>query len=369
MNRPPRRRSALCASAALALALAAPAGTLRAQTSDAPEPPAIDGATPAQPSDATPGTETLAPGDADAPTLAPSRAFRDTTLAAPPPVGAEVDPNADLPYGAYQRGYYLTALHRAMQRLEEVPDDRAAMTLIGELYKEGLGVVQDIPRALDWYRLASERGDANATFALAMAAVEGRGRARDLDEARRLLERAAEAGHPRAAYNLALFLLGDGGGAARTRAAELLEAAAFAEIPAAQHALGVLLAEGIDGTPEPMRAVAWLSRAARNGETDAMVELGIALFNGDGTRPDEAAAAGWFRRAAFRGHPVAQNRLARLLVAGRGVETDLVEAASWHILAAARGVPDAWLDERLGRLPAEDVAQAEALARERAAFM
>ena len=41
------------------------------------------------------------------------------------------------------------------------------MTLLGELYANGLGVPEDDKKAEEWYKLAAARGDANAMFALA----------------------------------------------------------------------------------------------------------------------------------------------------------------------------------------------------------
>jgi TPR repeat protein len=291
--------------------------------------------------------------------------FRATTLDAPPPSGDAADAALDLAYCAYQRGYYLTAFHRATQLLERDPDNAAAMTLLGELYAQGWGIAQDLERAQDWYRLAAREGDPNALFALAMTAIEGRGRERDAQEGRALLDRGAPAGHPRAAYNLALLLLGSEDEADVERAAALMREAAEAEIPSAQHALGVLLAEGRGVEANRIASTAWFSRAARNGDVSGMVEFAIALFNGEGIAPDEAEAARWFREAAFRGNAIAQNRLARLHARGRGVAQDPVEAAAWHLMAASQGLADAWLDEELATLSEEEREEARALAESR----
>ena len=45
-------------------------------------------------------------------------------------------------YGAFQRGYYLTALSLALPRAED--GDTAAQTLIAEIYAKGLGVAQNL---------------------------------------------------------------------------------------------------------------------------------------------------------------------------------------------------------------------------------
>ncbi|MGC1553494.1 MAG: HcpA family protein, partial [Bradyrhizobium sp.] len=63
---------------------------------------------------------------------------------APPPAATATpeppdDPNADLVYGAYQRGLYKTAFDLAMKRAQEKSDPKA-MTMLGELYANAFGV-------------------------------------------------------------------------------------------------------------------------------------------------------------------------------------------------------------------------------------
>src|SRR5580704_388518 len=48
-------------------------------------------------------------------------------------------PELDLAFGAFQRGYFLTAFRLATQRVEDKGDAKS-MTLLGELYANGLGV-------------------------------------------------------------------------------------------------------------------------------------------------------------------------------------------------------------------------------------
>ena len=115
----------------------------------------------------------------------------------------------DLAYGAYQRGHFLTAFGLATHRA--AAGDMKAMTLLGELYANGLGVPQNDAKADEWYRLAAARGDREAMFALAMFRLRGRAGARDRDAAAKWFAAAAKLGQPLAAYNLALLYaaLGD----------------------------------------------------------------------------------------------------------------------------------------------------------------
>jgi TPR repeat protein len=279
---------------------------------------------------------------------------------------AHAGPEPDLAYGAYQRGLYLLAVREATTRLSRDPDDTAAMTLLGELHNQGLGIRQDPQKAAQWFRLGAQRGDAHAAAALAMMAIDGRGMERDREFGRRLLEEAAAKREPAACYNLALILLSAGAEGDFKRAADLLEIAARAEIPDAQHALGVLYLRGRGMPRDPAKAAFWFRKAAENGNTAGEVEYAILLFNGEGVAADERLAARYFRRAAGRGNAIAQNRLARLYAVGRGVPKNLVESAAWHLLAASRGLTDAWLDQTLKILPAEDRAKAEKPAADRA---
>ncbi len=62
----------------------------------------------------------------------------------------------DYAYGAYQRGWFLTAFSLALDRAK-TGHDPAAETLLGLLLARGLGVKQDLAAAADWYRLAGQR--------------------------------------------------------------------------------------------------------------------------------------------------------------------------------------------------------------------
>lgn len=90
----------------------------------------------------------------------------------------------DFAFGAFQRGYFLTALELALPRAEQ--GDAAAQTLIAELYAKGLGVSQNDQRAAGWYQLASNNGDYLATFALALAYQDGIGVPKNRDRAAEL---------------------------------------------------------------------------------------------------------------------------------------------------------------------------------------
>ncbi|WP_137043495.1 tetratricopeptide repeat protein [Pseudolabrys sp. FHR47] len=279
------------------------------------------------------------------PALAQSRPPASPPLPPPAPNSqtAAVDPNADVAYGAYQRGYFLTAFNEASRRAQQ--NDAAAMTLLGELYANGLGVGRDDVKAAQWYKMAAAQGNRDALFALAMFAFEGRAGANNPSEGARLLGEAAKLGHPVANYNLGLlYLQGQLFAQDFGRAAELFKVAANAGNPEAQYALATMYKEGRGVAKDLKQAALLMARASIAGNVDAMVEFAIIQFNGQGTEKSEAAAAETFLRAARRGSPIAQNRLARILMAGRGMPADPVEAVKWHTIAKAAGAGDPELD-------------------------
>lgn len=275
----------------------------------------------------------------------------------PPPPGGP-----DLAYGAFQRGFYLTAFSIAIERAEA--GDVPAQTLIALIYEGGYGVPQDFAKAVEWYRLAADAGDREAQFALGMLYMQGRGAAQNRALGADYIEKAANQGQVDAMYNLGLLLMeGSLRPSDPRRAAQLLAAAAESGSPDAQYALAQLYAVGIGVRKDESLAVQWFASAARMGIVPAQVDYAIRLFNGIGVARDEAAAAAWFERAAEAGDPIAQNRLARILAIGAGTQADPVAAAKWHYLAVTQGKQDDWLETFVGglsdtqRLAAADAAQ------------
>jgi TPR repeat protein len=270
---------------------------------------------------------------------------------------------ADYAFGAFQRGYFLTAFSLALDRAKE--GDAVAQTLLGELLSRGLGVKQDLAAAADWYGLAAKQGQAEALYSIGRAYAEGRGAAQDFGKAADALEQAAKQGHAVAAREFAYLVLQGQGRPknAMLGAAYLRRAAGLGDMDA-QFALAGLYAEGVGVVPDDTQAARWYAEAAHNGHVGAEVEYGIMLFNGRGVLKNEAVAARWFREAALSDNPLAQVRLARLHAEGRGVEKDAFEAARWYLIAKSRGFPDDWLDDWLGRLDAPTLDRAKAAASE-----
>ena len=242
------------------------------------------------------------------------------------------------PSAPIQRGYYLTAFNEATKRVDEKQDPKA-MTLLAELYANGFGVKQDDAKAAEWYRLAADRGDREAMFALAMFRHRRtRRRRKAATRPRKLLASAAKLGHVAAAYDLGAPLYRGSAIPAGLRARRRI---APPGRECRQSGSAIRARDLLQGGPRRTegRARGREARSARPRSpaiSTRMTEYSIALYNGTGVAKDEAAAAAiLLQKAARRGSPIAQNRLARVFATGRGLPADPVEAIKWHLISKA----------------------------------
>jgi TPR repeat protein len=280
------------------------------------------------------------------------------------------DPPGDLAFGAYQRGYYISAMREAEKRLNADPKDAAAMTLIGEIYHDGLALKRDDEEAARWWRLAANLGNPQGAFEYGVALLSGSGVKADKAAAAAEFAKAAEQGLSGALYNLGVLALQGvpGDKPDYAAAAGYFRRGAEAGDGNSAYSLGVLLREGKGVALDTDAAAKWLKRASDEGIAAGQVEYAIMLFNGVGVEKDEPGAARIFRLAAARRNPIAQNRLAHMYLMGRGVPKDIVRAALWSGFAKAAGLKDEKLDADIGTLTQPQLDEVQKLARQEAEF-
>lgn len=138
---------------------------------------------------------------------------------------------------------------------------------------------------------------------LGVLSATGQGVSKDEAQARKLFERAAEAGNPRGISNLA--------------------------------ALG-----GSSAPSDPAPARELLAKAAETN-AEAQYQLGLMLAEGTGGAKDEAGARGLFEKAAAQNHPAALTRMGEFAEQGRGGPKDAAAAKSYYQRAAELGDEDA----------------------------
>jgi uncharacterized protein len=171
------------------------------------------------------------------------------------------------------------------------------------LYELGraLAANRQLPEAIGVYRKAVDRGSTSAMVELGVLLANGTGVAADEAQARALFQRAAEAGNPRGATNLAAIA-------------------------------------GSGGTPsDPAEARALLEKAAATNSAEAEFELGVMMANGTGGPKDDVGARALFARAAAQNHAAALEWLGAFEEAGRGGPTNKDAAKADYERAVALG--------------------------------
>jgi TPR repeat protein len=176
---------------------------------------------------------------------------------------------------------------------------RRALYELGRAYAAN----HQLSEAMSAWRKAAEKGSTSAMVELGVMLSTGSGGGKDPAEARKLFERAAEAGNPRGVTNLAAL----GGG----------------------------------GSSDPVKARALLSKAAETNSAEAEYQLGLMTAEGVGGPQDDAAARALFEKAAAQDHPGALERMGAFSLSGRGGPKDTSAAKAYYEKAAALGNEDA----------------------------
>jgi TPR repeat protein len=184
---------------------------------------------------------------------------------------------------------------------------RRAMYQLGRAYAAN----RQMPEAVAAWRKAADKGSTSAMVELGVLYGTGAGVARDEAQARKLFERAAQAGNPRGISNLAALGGGAGGSADPARARELLSKGAETNAEA-QYQLGMMLAEGNGGAKDDVAARALFEKAAAQNHPGALERMGAFAQQGRGGAKDSDAAKGYYERAAALGDEDAKKALERL---------------------------------------------------------
>lgn len=274
------------------------------------------------------------------------------------PIGSEPVPSRfgerepDAAFGAFQRGLYLTARNLALPKAEA--GDKAAQTLLAEIYSRGLGVPKNQAEARKWYKLAAEQGVPEAEFRYGLILL-AEGSEQSRAQGRVFMEKAAASGNALASFNLAQLILTDRlGDAGRTAAFAHFMDAAKQGIPDAQYAVAQYYANGVDPVSQDLETAAfWLSGAAAQNFDTAQLEYGQMLLSGVGVERNLKQGYSWIARAARAGNVVARAELAKLYWGGIGVEPDVVQAGAWFVLTRRAGYRDRVLDDFWEGLPEE----------------
>ncbi len=178
--------------------------------------------------------------------------------------------------------------------------DLNALYFLGNIYRYGEGVPQDLGEAERWYKLAVEQRNRGAMNSLGEMYFFGIGVIKNKEEGMRLWRLAVEHGNEDAKVNLGIELL---------------------------------------DTKDEAEGVRLITESANHGIARAQYELGRLHYFGEGVPQNLELAVLWYKRAAEQGYPQAQHRLGVLYSNGDGVAQDYTEAERWYSLARAQGFP------------------------------
>jgi TPR repeat protein len=151
-----------------------------------------------------------------------------------------------------------------------------AMSLMGEMYRDGTGVKQSYEMARMLYEQAAQQGDTDAIFSLGEMYYHGGGVEQSYEKAKEYYEQAADLGYASAMYNLGI-MYDDGFGVEQSyeKAKEYYEQSADLGCSDAQCALGFLYATGQGVTKDESKAKTWWTASAAQGHEKAMENLKI----------------------------------------------------------------------------------------------
>ena len=203
-----------------------------------------------------------------------------------------------------------------------------------------MGVTGAVPVAVDELGVAEMEmifNDGPPEDQYQIALSELRGKRRDRVSAAKWFQRAAEGGHARARYELAvMYEEGSGVAPDHVAAANWYRKAAQQNYAFAQYRLGRLYWYGRGVSKDYTLSAKWYRKAAERGHARSQTALGYLLVHGHGIAQDHAEAAKWYRNAADQGSALAQYRLGKLYSSGQGVVKDQYKAYFWLILAIER---------------------------------
>ena len=179
-----------------------------------------------------------------------------------------------------------------------------AQYYLGSCYENGYRVGQDYKQAILWYTKAAEQGNADAQLRLGYMYYTGREVGQDYKQAILWYTKAAERGNA-----------------------------------SAQYYLGVMYENGLGVEQDYKQAVVWYRKSAEQGDADAQFCLGVMYSNNKGVEKDFKQAVVWYRKSAEQGHVDAQYHLGDIYFEGRGheVEQDYKQSVIWFEKAAEQG--------------------------------
>ncbi|KAK8836980.1 positive regulation of cilium movement [Tritrichomonas musculus] len=228
-------------------------------------------------------------------------------------------------------------------RRKAMSGDEDAMFRLAVIYDQGeYGIEVNKEKAAEYFRLACEKGHAEAMLLYGRKLRLGDGVEVDKQKASEIYKEFADEGNLKAMNNYGTMrLLGDGIEVNKEIAAHYLKMAADQHHPGAALKYANMLYAG-DGIPENKDLAArYYKISADGGNESALIKYADMCITGDGIDEDKEEAAKAFEKLANRGNSEAAIRFGVMLLVGNGIKQDKRKAAKMMKLAADEGNVDA----------------------------
>lgn len=207
-----------------------------------------------------------------------------------------------------------------------------ACHLLGYCYHYGLGIKENIPKAIEWYEKAAGKGASASINNLGVIYRDGIGVARNYAKAFDYFTRAYKAGSVNAGMNLGDFYKYGYGGIKvdNKKALECYLDAANKGLAIAQRKVGICYIDGTGVEKNYLKAVEWYTKAANQNDHYAQFNLGSCYWNGNGVVRDYKKAVEWYLKAAENGNADAMLQIGVAYQNGTGVAKDCKKAVEWY---------------------------------------
>lgn len=224
--------------------------------------------------------------------------------------------------------------------------DNYAMDEVGDCYRWGVGVDENINKAKEWYLKAADNENYEAMNSLGILCHNSAQEAADMHSANELYKKAnkwyrkaIDGGHVVAMANLAhSYLNGMGTDKSTNEAIKWYTKAAEEGYVDAMVSLGKIYSDNNNKvTRNFQKAKEWYTKAADKGNTDAMFYLGDMYYGGYIGQKNFNKALKWFEKSAKGGDADAMNMIGYMYNHGEGVSKNLSMAMEWYHKAANAG--------------------------------
>ena len=203
-----------------------------------------------------------------------------------------------------------------------------AMYSLGELFRDGEGVIKYLPVSHMWFNIAASRGYEKASRARDRYDVSGAMTPSLISYAENLASKCIEE-------------------------KELKNCAPLEEYTVIPDVKYTIKRDSDYFAIKPSKAyinmdIASLKGLASEGDVDAQFRLGKMYYEGKNVLKNTSEAKKWYEMSATAGHALAQHVMGDMYRKGLGVEKNMREALKYYELAASQGIGDSML--AIGRL-------------------